>query len=94
MYKFINNRVEVRDSTERLEVDGKIYEGAKDSIEIMKCFQTVFAEEPALKEPEVEVERECMEDIKLEKQEVLTLMEEIDARKSMGPDGVTGWILK
>lgn len=33
-YKFINSKIEVRDSIQILKVDGKIYEGAKDMSDI------------------------------------------------------------
>lgn len=50
LYMFRNNRTEVKDSTEKLKVYGKIYEGPKDMNEIVRnSFQAVFTVSQLLK---------------------------------------------
>ncbi len=60
-----------------------------------KCFQTVFTRESKFEDAHaVSEDRIGLERIQTSSDEVKKLLEELDVRKSAGPDGVTNWVIK
>ena len=97
-YKYINGRIKSSETIVKLEREGKVYENTEEMCEIMnESFRTVFNREEEFTEPRREETQgglQEMEEIQVEKGEISKLMERIDVRKAMGPDGVSGWILR
>ena len=59
-----------------------------------ESFQSVFTREIDFTAPRMSKQNVDMQEIQVERQEIKDLLEKIDTRKAMGPDGVNGWILK
>ena len=100
-YKFINKKLKIRDEIQKVKVEGESYDDINEIVEVMnKCFQSVFTEESEF----IELKSELMDStsrgrnglvrVQTSKEEVEKLLEELDTRKSGGPDGVSGWVLK
>ena len=51
-------------------------------------------EEEKFIKPKREEQNEGLYEVVVERHEIGKMMEELDVRKAMGPDGVSGWILK
>ena len=63
--------------------------------EIMnKSLSSVYTVEEDFIEPDIVTQALKIEGIKVEKGEVLKILKKVDPNKAMGPDGVSGWILK
>ena len=94
-YRYINGKLKHKDNINKLKSGGRIYETAKEMSEIMnKSFKSVFTAETDFVAPaEMEI-MEGLDDIKVEKEEIKRLLEKLDGRKAMGPDEVSGWILR
>ena len=94
-YRFINGKLKSQDTVQRLRVGGELYEREEELCEVMnEKFQTVFVQEEGFESLQNDNESLVMPTIKVEQSEVLNLLKGLDVRKSMGPDGVNGWILK
>ena len=59
-----------------------------------KNFQKVFTTESDFKKPQGQVRKNEMWEIKISKKEIEQMMKELDERKAIEPDGVSGYILK
>ena len=57
-------------------------------------FQQVFTRESIFEQPSENEGGYELEEIKIQKREIIKLMEELDEEKAMGPDEVSGSILK
>ena len=55
---------------------------------------SVFTSETVIAALEDEKQQKRTDNIQVERKEIKRLLEELDARKAMGPDEVNGWILK
>ena len=95
-YKFINKKLKNRDEIQKVKVNGETFDGTKEIVEEMnKCFQTVFTRESDFVEGDEEpYPGNGLERVQTTTEEVTKLLEELDVRKSGGPDGVSGWVLK
>ena len=94
-YGHINGKMKKKESIVRLDVDGVVYDRAKDMSEVMnKCFQKVFTEEGEFERQSVDMERGELRNVEVCKSDVSKLMENLDVSKAPGPDGVSNWILK
>ena len=72
-----------------------VYEDPKDMSEMLKKnFQKVFTAESDFEKPQRQVRKNEMWEIKISKKEIEEMMKEVDERKAIGPDGVSGYILK
>ena len=45
-------------------------------------------------EPYSEIQQRGMQEVSVQREEIDKLLEKLDARKAMGPDGVLNWALK
>ena len=94
-YKYINEKIRSRDTIMKLIKEGRVYETSEEMSEVMnESFRTVFSMEEEFMQPRREETREGIHELQVEKGEIYKLMEKMDVRKAMGPDGVSGWILK
>ena len=95
-YRYINGKLKHKDHIIKLRREGRIYETAEEMCELMnESFKWVFTEETSFVEPPRDAEhQEGMQDIKVDRQEIRKLLENLDVRKAIGPDDVSGWILK
>ena len=94
-YKYINGKITNRETIDKVSKEGITYQTAEEISEIMnESFRTVFTVEEEFVEPSMEVPRGGMQEIKVQKQEIGKLLEKLDVRKAMGPDGVACWMLK
>ena len=94
-YKYVNEKIKHRDDISKLRRDGEVYETAQEMAEIMnQSFKSVFTKETDLAPPTDDKQLKGLENIIVERKEIKKLLEELNTRKSMGPDEVNGWILK
>ena len=94
-YRFINGKIKQKDKVERLKDGSETYEDPKDMSEILnKNFQQVFTKETEFTEPRDKTSNKKMWEIIVNKDEVYELMKQLEERKAVGPDGISGQILK
>ena len=95
LYKFINRKIKPKEPIERLKSEHGMTEDPKSMAELLNTkFQQVFTNELTFEDPQCDEERIHMDKISVSKLEILKLMEELEDGKAMGPDGVSGCILK
>ena len=93
--RFINGKMKSKESIKRLRVGEKVYEKDEELCEVMnEQLQSVFVLEDGEEIESKEQKTQEMPQLTVEVGEVLDLMKKLDARKAMGPDGVSGWVLK
>ncbi len=80
----------------KLKVSGEVYVDELEMGEAMnKCFQRVFTRECVFDEPPGSGLRgPCLNNIEFSASDAVNEMENLDVRKSQGPDGVSNWVLK
>ena len=97
-YKHLKRKLNRREDIKTIRENGQIYENDKDISEVMNNnFQKVFTKESEFCEREMRdgvVPVAAMEEVKVNKRELQELMKALDGTKSMGPDEVSGQILK
>ena len=72
----------------------KITEEDKELAEILnKNFQKVFTQETNFN-PDEDLEQGKLQCMKVDKEELMSIMRKLDGRKAMGPDAVSGQVLK
>ena len=72
----------------------KTYQTAEELSGIMnESFKLVFTEE-AFTEPNITEAQEGFKEVVVQKKDVGRLIESLDVRKAMGPDGVSDWTLR
>ncbi|MPC15073.1 hypothetical protein E2C01_007856 [Portunus trituberculatus] len=59
-----------------------------------ESFKTAFTEEEDFTEPNRILHCQGLRKITVHKEEIGRLLENLDVRETMGPDGVSGWALK
>ena len=95
-YKFINGKTKIKSAIQRLKVDGKIIEDEKDMAQILNDnFKSVFVKDS---ESWGEVPNQDgnvkLKSIEIDSDKVQTRLKSLDANKAMGPDQISGWVLK
>ena len=94
-YGFINGKIKVKETIERLRGEYGIVTDPKGMAELLNSrFQQVFTKESIFEIPQVNEERVYMEEIQVDKNEIYRLMGDLEDDKAMGPDEVSGSILK
>ena len=93
-YKFINGKLNKREAIEKVKVGEEIYEDAGNIAEILNNnFCKVFTkEEHFTGERPTEIKQ--MQDIMVTKEDIEKIINNLDINKSMGPDGISGRLLK
>ena len=72
----------------------EVYENSNKMTEVLnKNFQKVFTTESDLKKPQRQVRKNVMLEIRISREEIEE-MNELDERKAIGTDGVSGYVLK
>ena len=95
LHKFINRKIKSKGTIERLRGEHGMINDPRSMAELLNSsFQKVFTKESPFKEPQINGKDVHMEKIIVKKIEILKLMEELEEGKAMGPDGVSGIILK
>ncbi|MPC76816.1 hypothetical protein E2C01_071248 [Portunus trituberculatus] len=59
-----------------------------------ESFKIIFTEEKDFTKPNRTLHCQGLQEIIVHKEEIGRLLENLDVRKAMGPDGVSGWALK
>ena len=59
-----------------------------------ESFVTVFTAEDNFTKPNRTLHCQGLQEITVHKEEIGRLLDKMDVRKAMGPDGVSGWVLK
>ena len=94
-YRFVNGKMKQKVGISKLTVDGVVYEEEAEICEIMnKKFQEVFLEESEFYGGETRVNDVMVTDVRVDREELLNRMGRLDGRKAVGPDGISGMILK
>ena len=84
-----------RETIDQIVRGGRIYQTMEEMTELMnESFRSVFSVEADFTEPYREVQQMGLEKVLVQKQEIGKLMEKLDVRKAMGPDGVSASTLK
>ena len=94
-YRYINGKMTSRETINKLMKDGRGYQETEEMCEIMnESFRSVFSDEEEFTNPCNENQQRGIQEVVVKKQEIEKLLEQLDARKAMGPDGVSNWTLK
>ena len=96
-YRHINGKLKAKESVKRLRTEDRIVESDEEICEVLNDKLTsVFTEEDQFTEPEGEGERntEKIEDIQFDEEELRKMMKSLDVTKAMGPDEISGWVLR
>lgn len=94
-YRHVNNNIKNRESIESLEVNGVCSEDPREMAEAMNgCFRKVFTKETAFDKPLVMEQKGIMKEFQVTVEEIKNMMGSLEVRKAVGPDGVSGWILR
>ena len=84
-----------KETKDKIIKGGKTYQTAEELSEIMnESFKSVFTVEEQFIEPNTTEAEGGLKEVVVQKQDVGRLLENLDVRKAMGPDGVSGWTLK
>ena len=97
LFAHINRKTKVKNKLQRLSVDGEIHESDKEICEVLnKTFHSVFTKEGPWEGGKGEKTEgvEQLSSVSVSKMEVLKKLKELDKRKAMGPDKVSGWVLR
>ena len=94
-YRHIRGKMMNREVIEELEKDGITYKTAQEMSEIMNyIFKAVFCVEEEFTEPRGEVGVSGSKELQVERKEIRRILEKLDIRKAMRPDGISNWTLK
>ena len=95
-YRFINGKLKMKEDIIRIRDGGEVVEDPDAMAEVFnKNFQSVFTTEQNFGEEIVgQRNREGMLGFVSSLEEIKDILEKLDVRKAMGPDGVSNWILK
>ena len=94
-YKFINKKMKKRVTIELLKGEHGIIDDPKNMAELLNNkFQQVFTKESRFEKPLIKRDVRQMKVIRVTETEILELIKELDDEKAMGPDEVSGKILK
>ena len=94
-YRYINGKMSNKETIDKLIKGDNVYETAQEMSEIMnESFKSVFILEENFEEPNIEVQQQGISNIVVQKQKINNLLEKLDVRKAMGPDGVSAWTLR
>ena len=98
LYAHINKKMKVKNKIQRLRAEGETYETEQELCEILnKKFNSVFNKDEnweadfGARGRDLEAE---LSNISVTRTEVLSKLKNVDRRKAMGPDGVSGWVLR
>ena len=93
-YKFINEKLQKKESVDKVKVGDNIYEDIDVIVEkLNENFCKVFTEETQFSRGMVSEVR-GMEDIAVTRGEIVEIIGQLDVNKAMGPDGVSGRVIK
>ena len=94
-HKYVNGKMTSKGTIDKIIKEGVTYQTAEEISEIMnKSFKTVFMEEEEFTEPKKPLHCAGVKEITVQKEQIKKLLENLDVRKAMGPDGVACWVLK
>ena len=94
-YRYVNDKMTSKEEIVTLIKGHKIYDKEEEMTELMnESFKSVFNKDEEFVEPNKERRQMGLCEIKVERREIMELMEKLDVRKSMGPDEVSNWTLK
>lgn len=97
-YRHINSKIKTKEKIKRLKRGDTVFEDDESLCEVMNdTLHTVFVPEEEYNGPEavpVGDGNGWVDQVELDANELLELMKGLDVGKAMGPDGVSGWVLK
>ena len=88
--------MKVKDKIKRLVVDDATYDDEEEMSEVLNAkFQSVFVKESKfIREHPADGDESRLDDILVTKEEIQAKMTDLDKRKAMGPDNISGWVLQ
>ena len=95
-YRYVNGKMKIKDKIIRLRKGDETYDDVESICEVMNnSLHSVFITDEDFIEPELITDDDRKIDtITFQQEEVLKLMKGLDVRKAVGPDGISGWVLK
>ncbi len=94
-YRFINDKTKMKEKVEKLRDGDKITEDERGMCELgNENFQQVFTKETKFNEPKHKTLEKQVGEIIVTQEDIYKMMEGLEVRKAMGPDGISGFILK
>ena len=97
-YKYLSGKTKIKSAIQRLKVDGRIIEEDEELAQVLNNkFKSVFGnenEEVGFEGGQGGYQCPKLETVVCDREEVLRRLKEIDVNKAMGPDQVSGWVLK
>ena len=95
-YRHINSKMKKKENIERVKKGDVYYEDDRDICEIMnESLHAVYVNEEEFMAPEIpEGEDAKMDEIDFSPEELLELLKGLDVAKAMGPDTISGCVLK
>ena len=97
-YKYINGKTKIKNAIQRLKVDGKILEDEQDMAHILNDqFKSVFVKDDEfwgdVSNRDVH-QGPKLNSIVIDRMEVQKKLQSLDVNKAMGPDQMSGWVIK
>lgn len=99
-FRYVNSKLKVKDRIVRLRKGDDTYEDDEGMCDIMNStLHSVYTVDDEFTEPDnitvpVHGEAEKMDRITFQPEELLELMKGLDIRKAIGPDDISGWVVK
>ncbi len=95
-FKYVNGKRKIKDTIQKIRIGNRISEDiAEITEELNRNFASVFTREETFTPPAVSVANlDTMPDLVFTREQLIEKMRRVDPNKSVGPDGVSGWILK
>ena len=93
-YKFINGKLQRKETIDRVKVGDDIYEDINEIVEkLNENFCKVFTEETEFRRPMLP-ETGRMKDLIITRSDIRKVVSNLEVNKAMGPDGVSGRLIK
>ena len=97
-FRYINGKTKIKGAIQRLRVGGKIIENEQELAQILNDkFKTVFVNDQDFEGEEINQESSeasSLGQIRFDTEEVKERLQSLDENKAMGPDNISGWVLK
>ena len=97
-FKYLSSKTKIKNAVQRLKVEGKLVEEEEEMAQILnEKFREVFVEDrdclEDYEEQNVILEHK-LEEINFDREEVVRRLRLLDVNKALGPDQMSGWVLK
>ena len=97
-YKYVNGKTKIKSTIQRLKIDGKVFEDERELAQILNDkFKSVFVKDSEFQGEVANqdaLQRNGLDSIRIDKTDVERRLQKINVNKAMGPDQMSGWVLK